>query len=56
MAVRSLSSPFLILGCAVSVYAQTEVGDSAKAEELKEVVVQGRTQRVIRHGVEYIPD
>ena len=36
-------------------FAQTEQPDSVKAQELDEVVVESRTQRVIDRGVEYTP-
>ena len=35
--------------------AQTGVSDSLKAQELNEIVVEARTQRVIERGVEYTP-
>lgn len=36
--------------------AQTEEKDTISAGELGEVVVQARTQRVVKYGVEYTPD
>lgn len=36
--------------------AQTEESDSTETHELREIVVQGRTQRVVKFGAEYIPD
>lgn len=40
----------------VAATAQTEQPDSIKVKKLDEVVVKGKTQRVIDHGVEYIPE
>lgn len=37
-------------------FAQTEEKDTISAGELGEVVVQARTQRVVKYGVEYTPD
>ena len=54
MNYRNLMSSFCGL-IAVAAMAQTETTDTVKTQEFKEVVVEGRTQRVIDRGVEYIP-
>lgn len=46
----------LMMVCSGVALAQTEETDSLKTQELEEVIVEGRTQRVIKFGVEYTPD
>lgn len=40
---------------AIAAMAQSEATDTIKTQELDEIVVEARTQRVIDRGVEYIP-
>lgn len=50
---------FLTLVClagALTATAQTEPQDTVSSYELDEIVVEGRTQRVVKFGTEYIPD
>ena len=50
-------SPMLVVGLpAFADSPSVEPSDTLPTVELQEVVVKGRTQRVIDHGVEYIPD
>lgn len=49
----------LAISCVLSAttaLAQSESSDTVKTQELKEVVIEGRSQRVIDNGVEYIPE
>lgn len=48
----------LAISCVLSAttaLAQSESSDTVKTQELKEVVIEGRSQRVIDNGVEFIP-
>lgn len=51
---KIITSIILSAITSVPVYAQ-EQADTLKQYELNEIVVEARTQRVIEHGVEYIP-
>lgn len=54
MNYRFLISVFCAVGASTAM-AQSESADTAKTRNLDEVVVEGRTQRVIDNGVEYMP-
>lgn len=57
--MERIFSTLLLLGGTLGVSGQTTAPDEAADSvpvTLKEVVVEGSTQQVIRHGVEFIPD
>lgn len=51
---KFITSIILSVASTIPVYAQ-EQSDTIKTQELKEVVVEARTQRIVKNGVEYIP-
>lgn len=52
--MKTLFLTMVLLTIAVNGFAE-EISDTIQTHELQEVVVQARTQRVIKNGVEYIP-
>ena len=56
MRIYATSLSVLLMSVPFAAKSQTEASDSVRTHELQELVVEGRTQRVIKFGVEYIPD
>lgn len=56
MRIYATSLSAVLMLVPLSAKSQTEEADSVRTHELQELVVEGRTQRVIKFGVEYIPD